>query len=104
MNTQILNTMSQQIGGMTILAVSGGRRVVISETVMELPVAKGYTVRVTYNHVPDLYVVERLYRRAGKTVVKGALTDVYADELSEAVYGASCYISYPNVKGNRWAD
>jgi len=104
MNTAILNTMSQQIGKMTLLAVSGGRRVAVSENVLELPVGKGYTVRVTYNACPDLYTVERLFRRAGKEWNKGTLTRIYADELSEACYGASCFISYPYVIDNRWSD
>ena len=104
MDTTIIKTMSEQIGMMTVMAISGGRRVAVSETVLELPVGKGYTVRVTYNPVPDLYTVERLYRRAGKETVKGTLTRVYCDELSEAAYGASCYASYPNVINNRWAD
>jgi hypothetical protein len=104
MNHDILNTMSRQIGTMTLLAVSGGRRVAISENVLELPVGKGYTVRVTYNACPDLYTVERVFRRGGKEWQKGQLTDVYADELAEACYGASCFISYPYVVGNRWAE
>ncbi len=104
MDTTILDTMTEQIGRMNVLAISGGRRVAVSETVLELPVNHGYTVRVTYNPVPDLYTVERLLRRGGKETVKGTLTEVYCDELSEAAYGASCYNSYRNVVGNRWAE
>jgi len=104
MDITILDTMTRQIGLGNLLAVSGGRRIAKSETVLELPVGKGYTVRVTYNYGSDVYTVERLFRRAGKETQKGILTYVYCDELGEAVYGASCFHSYPNVVGNKWSE
>lgn len=100
----ILDTMTEQIGRMNLLAVSGGRRIARSETELDLPVGHGYTVRITYRPVPDCYTVTRIFRRGSKEWIKGELTEVYADELGEAVYGASCYLSYPVVRDNRWAD
>lgn len=100
----ILDTMTEQIGRMNILAVSGGRRIAVAENILDLPVGHGYRVRVIYKAVPDLYTVQRWFRRGAKEWLKGELTDVYADELGDAVYGASCYVSYPVVRNNRWAE
>jgi hypothetical protein len=96
--------MAEQIGRMNILAVSGGRLTPIDEHTLDLPVNQGYRVRVIYNPVPDLYTVQRILRRGAKEWIKGELTNVYCDELGEAVYGASCYVSYPVVRNNCWAD
>jgi len=103
-NTTIIETMTAQIGRMNLLAVSGGRRQMVSETIMDLPVNQGYRVRVIYNEVPDLYTVQRILRRGTKEWVKGEVVNVFCDELGEAVYGASCYRSYPVVRDNCWAD
>lgn len=100
----ILDTMTAQIGRMNLLAVSGGRRVAVAENILDLPVNQGYRVRVIYNAVPDLYTVQRWFKRGSKEWLKGEVTNVYCDELGEAVYGASCYASYPVVRNNCWAD
>lgn len=83
--------MLAQMGRMNHLAISGGRITVESDYSILLPVASGYWVRVTYNPVPDLYTVERLYKRKGQFTVKASVDRVYAMELGEIAYRASCY-------------
>ena len=87
-----------QIGRMNILAISGGRVnpiMVGKRTVgIELPVGKGYKVRV-YLADNDTYTVQRVTHTASGEKVKGELTDVYADEVGEQAYQASCFISNP---------
>ena len=84
------------IGRGNLLAVSGGRRQweLDDETgatiACHLPVAYGYSVRVTLD-ATDTYIVERVFARNGKSWVKGTWMFVHAEELGEAVYAASCY-------------
>jgi len=84
------------LGRMNLLAISGGRyrRTVGPETgrllAVELPVSSGYAVRVTLA-ANDTYTVQRVMRRGAKTWVKGTQTDVYAEDLDETCYVASCY-------------
>jgi hypothetical protein len=84
------------LGRMNLLAISGGRyrRTVGPETgrllAVELPVSSGYAVRVTLA-ANDTYTVQRVMRRGAKTWVKGTQTDVYAEDLGETCYVASCY-------------
>jgi hypothetical protein len=84
-----ITTTLHQIGGMNVLAISGGRRGRDGEDLI-LPVAHGYRVRV---HLAgnDTYTVTREFVRAGKVSVKGLATDVYAEELGETCYRACCY-------------
>ena len=102
--TSIIQTMTEQIGKMNVLAISGGRRIIVDDVTLDLPVYQGYRVRVIYNPVPDLYTVQRIFRRGSKEWIKGEVTDVYCDELGEAAYGASCYASHPAVRNNCWSD
>lgn len=81
-----------QIGKMNVLAVSGGRvEYRLGETVtVVLPVAYGYRVEVEYRPVPDTYEVRRVLVRGLKRWVKGEASNVYATELGDTVYRASC--------------
>jgi hypothetical protein len=81
-------TTLRQIGGMNVLAISGGRRSVDSTGALVLPVSNGYTVRITLA-ANDTYTVERLWKRSGQTKVKGEWNMVYASELGETCYQAS---------------
>ena len=83
-------TLKAQIGLMTILATSGGR-VQLRETGITLPVRYGYAVTIDLN-ANDTYTVRRVFKRGTKTTIKGELVGVYADEVSEVVYLAGCYL------------
>ena len=89
----------EQVGRMNVMGMSGGR-VIVRETGITLPIALGYSVEIDLNAL-DLYDVKRVYTRAGARSVKGAVTDVYCDDLSDVAYYASCYV---NVKfgGEEW--
>lgn len=96
MNQRLMNprvTMGQ-IGVGNYLAISGGRYKTPHCNgqcmALELPVGQGYTVRVTLA-ANDTYTVQRIMRRGDKTWVKGTITDVYAEDLGETAYVASCY-------------
>jgi hypothetical protein len=81
--------LAAQIGPRTILAISGGR-VHVRDTGVTLPVSNGYRVTVDLAG-NDTYTVRRVFTRAGKTWVKGERVDVYAEQVSEVAYQASCF-------------
>lgn len=92
MSHEVIKTMIRQIGSRDLLATSGGRYTYDAEAgVVVLPVSSGYSVRVTYRAVPDVYRVERVFRRGLKEWVKGCAEMVYAEELGEMVYRAGCF-------------
>jgi hypothetical protein len=92
----VTRTMLEQIGRMTILATSGGRIVTDDEhDTITLPVSNGYRVVVKYNRGSDTYTVARTFTRAGRVFDKGTVTDVYADQLDDAVYRAGCFRNVP---------
>lgn len=93
MDTYQKNTLLDQIGRMTVLAVSGGRHHLVDGTLV-LPVGAGYTVEVEYVEERDTYTVRRVLNRAGKKFPRGELTDVYMDEISERVWEAHAFRSY----------
>lgn len=93
-------TVRNQIGFMTVLAVSGGKWSVIRDREGEpigisLPCGTNRTVEVVLNFL-DLYTVRR-YRtivngaRKGESVVEYEAQDIYCDELAETVYQASLF-------------
>jgi len=84
-------TIIQQIGKMNVLAISGGR-VEVRKTGITLPVGQGYSVEIDLNFM-DLYDVKRVYTKAGERKVKGIVTDVYATEIGEIAYQASCFVN-----------
>lgn len=98
MNTEQANTLLQQIGGITVMAVSGGRRALV-DGILVLPVGAGYRVEVEYVEGRDTYTVRRVFTRGVKRWVKGELTDVYMDEVSERVWEAHAFRSYDFPKG-----
>lgn len=82
-------TIVRQIGMMNVLAISGGRVLPLPDGI-ELPVGCGYSVRVRYTPSDD-YTVERMFKRAGVEYPKGTETMVYAMEVGETAYRASCF-------------
>lgn len=82
-------TIANQIGRMTVLAISGGRCQRLDDGI-RLPVGYGYCVDVHYTPADD-YTVERVFVRSGKVTSHGAETQVYADEVGEVAYRASCF-------------
>jgi len=94
--TEIRRTMLDQIGRMTVLAICGGRLQATGLYTIEFKDSSaGHIVEVTYDSVPDAYTVRRLFRRGGKTWIKGEMDHVYADQLSDACYTASCWNGTP---------
>lgn len=87
------NEIVRQIGRMNIFAISGGR-ITHRETGITLPVGSGYSVTVDLD-ASDTYVVRRVFTRAGKASVKGERSNVYADEVGETAYRASCFRNGP---------
>lgn len=85
-------TCLQQIHIIDRQATSGGRFRPLPDDPhgVEFPCGSGYHVRVTLNPL-DLWDVTRLFRRGGRDFPKGTLTNVHAEELSEAVYRAGCF-------------
>ena len=81
----------KQIGTMNVMAISGGRRRILSDGSLDLPVAKGYHVNIAL--MPDdTYRVRRVY---GIGNVKGEMSGVYADQLGEVAYQASNFSDGP---------
>lgn len=84
-------TLVQQIGRGNVLAISGGR-IQVRETNVTLPVHAGYRVTVDLAG-NDTYTVRRIFERGPKTWIKGEVDNVYADQLGEIAYQASCYVN-----------
>ena len=93
--TTAMNLINSQtiahIGGMNLLAISGGRIFIMDKTTVMLPVRHGYRVIVHYNEALDLYDVERVLIRKGQVTVKGTEASLYADQVGDSAYRASCY-------------
>ena len=79
----------KQIGGPTVLAISGGRAQTIGATVL-FPVSNGYQVSVTLTGADD-YTVRRLFVRGGKVSVKREWAGIYCEQVGEVAYRASCF-------------
>lgn len=88
-----------------LASISGGR-VENFHGKLRLPVSNGYTVEVELKG-NDTYTVRRLFIRRPKGSlipvehVKGERTEVYADDLGQATYYASCFRSYD---ADKWPD
>jgi hypothetical protein len=78
----------RQIGG-NLMAISGGRVKALPDGI-EMPVSNGYKVRVRLSS-NDTYRVERVFSRGGTDFDKGFRDNVYADQVSEHAYYASCF-------------
>jgi hypothetical protein len=79
--------------GRNIFAISGGR-VVKRPTGITLPNHAGYSVEIDLA-ASDTYTVRRIFKRGDKVWIKGEETEVYAEDLADSAYRASCYV---NVK------
>jgi hypothetical protein len=77
-----------QIGKMNLWAISGGRVQIDSQDAVVLKVGNGYAVRIILEG-DDTYTVQRLWRAN----VKGEARNVYAEEVGEVAYVASCYVN-----------
>jgi hypothetical protein len=94
----------KQIGGMNLLAISGGRKSVIFYTDLDsdtypigvaLPVAQGRSVEVTLDW-NDTYRVRRIRKvtngaKRGSEVIEAEQTEVYCEEVGEVAYSMSCW-------------
>ena len=95
--SEITTTALRQIGAWNVAAISGGRVHHASETLLVLPVGRGYSVEVEYVWGRDTYTVRRVFTRRARGAaeptrfVKGERDDVYCDELGEVAYQASCF-------------
>lgn len=76
---------------MNLAAISGGRAT-YHGTGITLPVGQGYYVTIDLA-ANDTYVVRRCFKRRGVLNVKGEQTEVYAEEVGETAYVASCYVN-----------
>lgn len=74
-----------QIGKGNLFAISGGRAALFGGELL-LKVANGYGVKIALAG-NDTYTVQRVFR--GK--VKAEVFNVFADEVGEVAYTASCY-------------
>lgn len=88
-DTEQRQTMIRQMGRMNFLAACGGRVFSLPDGI-DMPTGEGYRIWVRYTPSDD-YTVERVFVRGGKVFHKGKATMVYAPELGEVVYNASCY-------------
>jgi hypothetical protein len=84
-------TVLNQIGKMTVWAISGGRWMLDGETLV-LPSGKGYSVEIDLTPADD-YTVRRVYKRGVKKWVKGEKVGIYCDQISDTAYAASCYVN-----------
>ena len=79
-----------QLNMWDLMAVSGGRREQLNKYEAKFPVGHGYSVRVKLGFM-DTWEVERVFEREGTAWCKEVWHDVYAPEVSQVVYWASCY-------------
>ncbi len=98
----VARTIRDQIGMRNVLAISGGRTMIIPSNDKHmgglwLPVAHGHNVEVLLEF-NDTCTVRGVFMRAGKRNVTYAVDDVYCDMVGEIAYQASCYHDNKNVK------
>jgi hypothetical protein len=89
MNQNEIATLRSQIGRNTFLAICGGRSE-IRDGALHMAVSSGYRVVVSLEP-NDTYTVRRIMKRGVKIFEKGSMTDVYADQVSDVCWAASCY-------------
>lgn len=85
-----------QIGFWNLAAISGGRVRPLPDGI-EMPAGAGYVVRVHLTPGDD-YTVERVFVRKGVEHPHGARERVYADQVGEMAYRASCFRSYDETE------
>lgn len=97
----VIDTMLRQIGWGNVAAISGLRWIEVDPYTVKLPVSNGYSVEVELDP-NDTYTVRRVFTRRPKAspadwrpepvaTVKGAVSNVYADQVGEVAYRASCF-------------
>ena len=79
----------KQIGLDVIFAVSGGR-MMIRETGIDLPVARGYRVEIDLAG-NDTYTVKRTFNKGITRSIKGEVNNVLCENIAEAVIRAADY-------------
>ena len=89
MNQNEIATLRSQIGRNTFFAICGGRSE-IRDGKLHMAVSSGYRVVVSLE-ANDTYTVERIMKRGAKVFPKGIVTDVYAEQVSDVCWDASCY-------------
>ena len=86
-----------QLGKMTFFAICGGKFAIWQpegETVeADFWCGNGYRVRITLGW-DDTWTVQRIFVRKDQVSIKGEMKGVYADQVSDIAYKASCYRSY----------
>ena len=90
----IARTITEQIGRMNVLAISGGKMSYAYDdegVELVLPCGYGYEVRVKYVAGRDTYTVIRGYRRGLSYWIKGQMTDIYDTEVGEVAYRAGMF-------------
>lgn len=95
---EMRQTMLRQIGVMNVLAICGGAMEYIANGI-DMKVGYGYWVRVEYIWGADTYRVGRVFKRAGNERDCGTRENIYADELGNIAYYASCF---RNDSGTEW--
>jgi hypothetical protein len=80
-----------QIGVSNIMSISG-MRFISRSTGVTLPVGAGYKVTVDLAF-DDTYTVRRIFARGSKIWIKGEESNVYADQVGDSAYRASCYVN-----------
>lgn len=86
-------TLMRQIGRGNFLAISGGRMFYNDHGVI-LPVSSGWKVTVDLAN-DDTYTVRRIRVQRFRAWLHGEVSGVYAEEVGEAAYRASCFENGP---------
>lgn len=86
-------TLMRQIGRMNFLAISGGRMFYNDHGVI-LPVSHGWKVTVDLAN-DDTYTVRRIRISGFRAYLHGEVSGVYAEEVGETAYRASCFENGP---------
>ena len=79
------------IGHMNMLAISVRRIMGVDANTINLPVHYGSSVEVEYKPGSDTYTVRRMWKRGTTVKVRGSVDYVYADQVGDAAYRASCF-------------
>jgi hypothetical protein len=96
MDSEMAGQLRDQIGRGNMMAISGGRLWLTNGSAV-LPVSNGYSV-VVHLDTNDTYVVQRLFKRGMKVWIKGERTNVYAEQVGDVAYYASCFRSYDETE------
>lgn len=84
-----LDVLVAQIGRGNLMAISGNRVQYTKDAVL-LPVGNGYKVEIVLE-ANDTYTVTRVFTRGAKRFEKGTMTEVYAEDIGDVAYYASCF-------------